>query len=170
MDPEAWPASTVEFDVRSCRWADGRPSIASLLPSAKCPSTVSSSFLLAERPLMSAGMGGKSVSAGAPGCLRQRASRTSSVTSKMVSSDAITHKAADTSPGDNYLWTRDRRDCVGDMLETWDIVGEWRSMREARNIISIDYCVRWMPEMLTNRDRVMTHQAQQTRTTVVWTS
>ena len=52
-------------------------------------------------------------SAEAPGCLKRRARRTSGVTSRMVSSDAITRMEADTWPSDNFLWTRDRRDCVG---------------------------------------------------------
>ena len=72
---------------------------------------------------MSDGKGGKPAAAVAPGCLRRRARRTSGVTSRMVSTDAITRIAADTSPSDNFLWTRDRRDCLA-TCQTWGIVGE----------------------------------------------
>ena len=64
---------------------------------------------------MSAGNDENSASAVASGCLRRWVRRTSGVTSRTVSSDAITRIAADTSPSDYFLWTRDRRDCMGDM-------------------------------------------------------
>ena len=73
---------------------------------------------------MSAKKGEKPASAGESGCLRRRARRTTGVTSRTVSSDAITRIAADTSPSDIFLWTRHRRDCVGDMMEIREIIGD----------------------------------------------
>ena len=67
---------------------------------------------------MSFWKGGKSASAEASACLRRRARIASGVTWRAVSTDAITRIAADTSLSDNFLWIRDRRDCVGVMFET----------------------------------------------------
>ena len=66
---------------------------------------------------MSAGKDRKWASAGVSGCLRRRARRTSGEASRTASADAITRIAADASPSNNFLWTRDRRDYVGVILE-----------------------------------------------------
>ena len=106
--------------VVSRRWAGWWPFILPLLPTAKCLSIFAIKFSLAVMPLMSAVKGGKSASE----CLRPRARRTFVVTTSTVSSNSITRIAADRSTSDYCLWTRDRRDCVGDVLETLGIVGE----------------------------------------------
>ena len=59
--------------------------------------TFVTSHLLAGKPLMSAGNGGKSASAPASVCLRRRTRITSGIASWAVSSDAITRIAAITS-------------------------------------------------------------------------